>query len=409
MLSGFAWTLRLFCALGPERAVVDSTEVDAVHPQIVSGVIDAGDDAVVAIVREGQAYCTGTLIAPRVVVTAAHCIERVRPDSVFFGTATGGQGTLISVIDTRIDPEFDLIALTHDVGMLLLNGAAPAAPWPLLRMPFDPSLVGRRVRVVGFGQAFDGAPPRKREGFAVIDSYTTADFRIRPGPSLPCAGDSGGPAFLALNGVEYLAGLTSSGDSGCERSANETRVDVVGPQFLEPYLAATTEGAAALGQRCYYDANCTTGSCLFPGDAPSFGYCSRGCNGASDCPSGMVCAQSEAAPQCRHPLPSPGALGASCVLHSDCEEGLCARSSAVQSRRCARLCFPGDECSSGQHCAPNIDRSGTYACFVDHTEGCSLFATTEFPGIPGAVVLLWLCRRARSIPAGVRKRSLNFR
>jgi hypothetical protein len=50
-------------------------EVEASTRAVTAGTADDGDDAVVALLMDGFAYCTGTAIAPRVVVTAAHCIH----------------------------------------------------------------------------------------------------------------------------------------------------------------------------------------------------------------------------------------------------------------------------------------------------------------------------------------------
>jgi uncharacterized protein (TIGR03382 family) len=49
-----------------------------------------------------------------------------------------------------------------------------------------------------------------------------------------CNGDSGGPAFMTLGGVEVIVGITSFGDSNCTQGS-DTRVDVFGT-FVDTYV-----------------------------------------------------------------------------------------------------------------------------------------------------------------------------
>ena len=55
------------CALDP----VDSPALGRDELAIVDGEADTADPAVVALTTGGQQFCTGTLVSPRVVVTAA--------------------------------------------------------------------------------------------------------------------------------------------------------------------------------------------------------------------------------------------------------------------------------------------------------------------------------------------------
>src|SRR5262249_15404556 len=84
---------------------------------IVNGTPANHDPEVVALLREtktwlgesrpGSFECTGTVIAPHVVLSAAHCasdIAWVRLDD----------GTTIPIADTRVRPDFDPTWLTHD-------------------------------------------------------------------------------------------------------------------------------------------------------------------------------------------------------------------------------------------------------------------------------------------------------
>ena len=54
---------------------------------------------VVALTAYGEAFCTGTLVSSRTVLTAGHCVEdsgyTASDVSVFFGNVVGGTGTSI--------------------------------------------------------------------------------------------------------------------------------------------------------------------------------------------------------------------------------------------------------------------------------------------------------------------------
>jgi hypothetical protein len=207
---------------------------------ITAGVADRGDDGVAALLRDGEPVCTATLIAPSVLVTAAHCVDpAIGPTHAFFGVAPP-DGDLIAVVATEPHPSFDPIALDDDIAVVLLDVPAAATPCPLPSAALDP-LPGRALRLVGFGAtgAGDSGPAAKRTGSTVIASATERAFRFGPQPSQTCAGDSGGPGFIISDqGDEVLAGVTSAGDPDCAERARDTRVDVHVDGFLAPYLDA---------------------------------------------------------------------------------------------------------------------------------------------------------------------------
>ncbi len=204
---------------------------------IVGGTPESDQPAVVAIVAQlgvcGEddiVYCTGTLIAPRAVLTAKHCLDFPPP---------GGM-VVIGGPDARdpAAPRLSVIAVyaaeNDDVAILALPSPLPATAVTLRRLPIDDMLLGTSVRVVGYGVDDVGAVGLKRSGDATIDQVEPRRFRIVPGPALSCNGDSGGPVFI---GGE-LAGVTSFGDAACVFSGTNARIDVVLDAFVMPTLAA---------------------------------------------------------------------------------------------------------------------------------------------------------------------------
>jgi MYXO-CTERM domain-containing protein len=210
---------------------------------------DDRDLGVVALEVEGRPYCSGTLIAPRVVLTAAHCVVDQPPIRVFAGSQPGDGGTTAGVVEVRIEPSFDRPSLRGDVATLVLDDAVDAPSWPILAAEDAAALAGGTLRLVGFGKASadDTAPLRKRMGTASVATVDATSFGFTPSPSQTCMGDSGGPAFATVGGVEYLAGVTSSGDVQCLLHATDVRADAYRDTLIAPSLHAAEDSAEAAG------------------------------------------------------------------------------------------------------------------------------------------------------------------
>jgi secreted trypsin-like serine protease len=217
---------------------------------IVRGALDAEDPAVVAVntldvdcQRAGAPACTGTLIAPDVALTAAHCVAEVPPErlGVLLGaTADPGQGELgaglegsfFRVAARRLHPAFDPATLANDVALLRLDGEAQAPPVALPEAPIAGPLEGAAARVVGFGQADEAPAFAKREGTVAVTAASAAELTYEGAPSMTCAGDSGGPVLMTLDGTERLVAVTSHGDAACADFGVAIRADALPHSFL---------------------------------------------------------------------------------------------------------------------------------------------------------------------------------
>jgi hypothetical protein len=210
--------------------------------EIVPGVPDRGrDPAVVAIDVGGEGLCTGTLIAPNVVLTARHCVARTS-ESVACPSTTAQvhsqrpPATLgIYVGDDVVRSEFVAVGREiivpqgqtlcgADIALVLLDrNVAGVAPAPIRTKAV---VKGERVRAVGFGKRGDNDPAGVkllRDHVAVLD-VTRAEFQVG---EATCQGDSGGPALDSKTGE--LVGVVSRGGPSCEGddvSNIATRADV---------------------------------------------------------------------------------------------------------------------------------------------------------------------------------------
>jgi secreted trypsin-like serine protease len=221
--------------------------------EIIGGTDWAGDPAIVALYgkkpgeKKGM-LCTSTLIAPTVLLTAAHCVDpAVVGEGLVYNALLGAVLTdqsnpspRIPVRETHFDPQFDKNQLMngHDIAVAILETPHTATPIPWNRSPLPQSLVGQNIRLVGyglndgFGQTGAGTKRQSRIKVNKID-----DKLIETGSfgSTMCSGDSGGPVLANLNGVETVIGVNSFGMIYCIGAGNSTNIATY-TSFVDQYL-----------------------------------------------------------------------------------------------------------------------------------------------------------------------------
>lgn len=295
----------------PERALATRAA------PIIAGAPDTTSRSAVALVQNVgpcgapslEIFCSGVLVAPRVVLTAAHCLEDVPTTAIeiFFGPSILGSGTRVPVLEGHVHPRYEKDSHAFDVAALVLASDPPPdhAPTALRTMPLTPAMVGAVVRVIGFGVEHKKAIVAgvRRSGSAVVTDVTDAELRIRPGPAMTCQGDSGGPVMLATATGEEVIGITSWGDLPCVEFGAAVRVD----RILEPFLSSVVARA-----------NVPLKQPPFSADAP---FCTASCATHADCPMGTTCTASADGPlRCTFRGLDGYRLGKPCAHPDDCEE-----------------------------------------------------------------------------------------
>ena len=251
--------LVLLLAAGalPAAAITGGELDDGRHPNV--GLMIADIDG------EPQWRCSGTLIAPRVFLTAGHCTgDGATAARVWFagdiadvpdypyGGEVAIEGTPIPHPDYGWGSQYND---AHDVGVVILDEAvtdikpAQLAEADLLGQLKKAGLLDGGYKEstyftsVGDGVTLVSWPPAvldsnkvrmvsQSEYFALTKPWLHLMQRAVFDESGTCGGDSGGPAFwVEEDGTEILVAVTSWGDGGCAATGFDYRVDT--PEILD--------------------------------------------------------------------------------------------------------------------------------------------------------------------------------
>jgi secreted trypsin-like serine protease len=210
--------------------------------------------------------CTGTVVAPRVVLTAGHCVEDLESGSIVepsqIRVATGisnlehiPQEKVSVVSQALVFPGFNPALVHGDAGLLILSAPVAAKPIPLATKA-ESSLygAGTKLKVAGWGvnridaQGNGHIPNQLQSAVVPIDTAEGCTTGVslfygfyEPERQLctldapqfkatPCSGDSGGPAIATRSdGTAVEVGIVSMGDFTCspDSPAIYTRVDQI--------------------------------------------------------------------------------------------------------------------------------------------------------------------------------------
>ncbi len=332
---------------------------------IIGGTADASHPAVVFIgLKEtanpnggGGAACTGTIVKKDVatgdgwVLTAAHCVVGTfQPAIVIQGSRADAPGAIrYSVSSFRAHPNYPGDQ-DYDLGIVHIRGVSDSTPTMPIAGASDGLVVGQTVTTVGYGTTRDPSMGSDRNTTRnVVDQtigrLTATQVEYRFDGKGSCHGDSGGPSFVTIGGVETVVGVVSHGltEKDCLGDGADARVSG-GLAFIEEELGRTV----AIEDPCR-----TCQDTAYSGE----GECARAvsaCRDDADCGALLTC------------MSDCGASNRACLTVCQTKHaqgiGMYLGAADCGCHSCSKACANDATCRSGPQCGASLEKNECTSC-----------------------------------------------
>lgn len=179
----------------------------------------------IGFVKNSQGFCSGVLVSPHLVLTAAHCVKGEEASNVYFSLAEGKFSPSVKFL---MHPTYwkarDGSAGGADLALLVLRDTGYGTT-PKYFMPFlSPGQLKDKEKMIswGFGLQDDGGFSKRHKKVVIytgqgdtlsVDGKSLKGFRLNfergETGELQCSGDSGGPVLTERQGVWHIVGINS--------------------------------------------------------------------------------------------------------------------------------------------------------------------------------------------------------
>ncbi len=214
-----ATSLILFALAGASgaRAIVGPAGDAAAYAGRVVMVLSRGG--------AGSGFCTGVVVTPRVILTAAHCLRGAADMAVYYRDDVG-QPVLAAAAATAAHPLYRADAIRRrvvsiDVGLIETETPLPATFRAAGLAEGEGPAAGEAATAVGFGLGREGEPRSGGVLRAAALRITTPLSNVLLWAADPggegagaCSGDSGGPIFAADGRAVVAIVAWTSGTGG---------------------------------------------------------------------------------------------------------------------------------------------------------------------------------------------------
>ncbi|KAG9405334.1 hypothetical protein AC1031_004442 [Aphanomyces cochlioides] len=197
--------------------------------------------ATVRTEKYGSTICTGSLIAPRFVLTSVNCIEKAKWVTINADTRVGVEGEHIRVLRWFNHPKNTKNTTAIDVGVLLLEQDSQNQPATLDFTTYPP---GASVIIRGYGRlGYDGGEStflRQANGTIMANGKCSKDLlndnmMCIVGVSL-CFGDVGAPVTVTKDQHEVVIAQASWVFQHCSGPFGVYSTVGAAKDFLESFL-----------------------------------------------------------------------------------------------------------------------------------------------------------------------------